>query len=147
VIVFEEPTLAEAVGLKHIIEDGLAILDGRKVGEGRREFVMRDLRDLLDQAIRGSHIASQATLFLGEGDRQAFGSFTLLDRYLGARTAPGWLDQAPNVLRVFDKLQQAIIPQEAEKKAAQEILGALLTQISTEHISETETRDIPNSMR
>lgn len=32
---FEEPTLAETVGLKHVIEDGLAVLHGRALAAGR----------------------------------------------------------------------------------------------------------------
>ena len=47
-LVFEEPTLAEAVGLKHVIEDGLAVLEGRALDASRRDFVMRDLRSLLN---------------------------------------------------------------------------------------------------
>jgi len=59
---FDEPTLAEAVGLKHVIEDGLAIIEGRPLGEARRNFVVHDLSELIDRAIRGSQIASQPTL-------------------------------------------------------------------------------------
>jgi hypothetical protein len=143
--VFDEPTLAEAVGLKHVIEDGLAILKGRHMDERRRDFVMRDLRTLLNQAIRGSHIASQSTLFLGEDDRQAFGSFALIDRYLGAGRAPGWLHHAPDALRVIEQLQQAEMPEEKEKQAALEILSTLLTQISTEPTLELGAGDSHNS--
>jgi hypothetical protein len=142
--VFEEPTLAEAVGLKHVIEDGLAVLEGRTLDASRRDFVMRDLRGLLNRAIRGSHIASQPTLFLGEDDRQAFGSFALIDRYLGAGRIPGWLNQAPNALQVIDQIQQAQIPEETQRQAALQILGALLTQISTEPSLESEARDSLN---
>jgi hypothetical protein len=34
--VFDEPTLAEAVGLKHVIEDGLAIIEGRTLSEAKK---------------------------------------------------------------------------------------------------------------
>jgi len=118
---FEEPSLAETVGLKHVIEDGLAILAGHPLNDKRREFVIRDLRDLLHQAIRGSHIASQSTLFLGESDREAFGSFTLIDRYLGGVIAPGWVQQAPK--------------------------EALLSQISTDPVSEVDVRDFATANR
>ena len=144
---FEEPSLAETVGLKHVIEDGLAILAGHPLNDKRREFVIRDLRDLLHQAIRGSHIASQSTLFLGESDREAFGSFTLIDRYLGGVIAPGWVQQAPNALKVVEQLQQATVPDEAEKQAAREIFEALLSQISTDPVSEVDVRDFATANR
>lgn len=137
----EEPTLAEAVGLKHVIEDGLAVLSGRALAADRRDFVMRDLQTLLNQAIRGSRIASQATLFLGEDDKQAFGSFALIDRYLGAGQIATWLNQAPNALQVIEQIQRAQVPDETQKKVALEILSALLTQIITEPSSEVGIRE------
>jgi hypothetical protein len=138
---FEEPTLAETVGLKHVIEDGLAVLSGQALAADRREFVMRDLQTLLNQALRGSRIASQATLFLGEDDKEAFGSFALIDRYLGAAQVATWLTQAPNALRVIEQIQQAKVPDERQRKVALEILTSLLTQIITEPSSEPATRD------
>ena len=142
---FDEPTLAEAVGLKHVIEDGLAIIEGRPVSDSRKGFVLEDLRALLNKAIRGSEIASKPTLFLGEDDRQAFGSFALIDRYLGGGAAPTWVHQAPDALRVFERVQKAEAPNEHEKKAALEILNALLCQISAEPIVQSEFREVLNS--
>ena len=141
---FDEPTLAEAVGLKHVIEDGLAIIEGRPLGEARRNFVVHDLSELIDRAIRGSQIASQPTLFLGEDDRQAFGSFALIDRYLGAGRTPSWLHQAPDALRVLERIRKTEVPDQREKQAAVELLGALLSQLSAESALETGTRDVLN---
>lgn len=138
---FEEPTLAEAVGLKHVIEDGLAVLHGQALGAERRDFVMRDLYTLLDRAIRGSHIASQAALFLGEDDKQAFGSFALIDRYLGTGQTTTWLDQAPNALRAIKQIQNAQVPNEAERVVALTILDALLTQIITSPSSQARVHE------
>jgi hypothetical protein len=129
---FDEPTLAETVGLKHVIEDGVAVLSGQELAADRRDFVMRDLQTLLNQAIRGSCIASKATLFLGEDDKQAFGSFALIDRYLGAGQVGTWLNRAPNALKVIEQIQRSQVPDEAQKTIALEILTALLTQIITE---------------
>lgn len=142
---FDEPTLAEAVGLKHVIEDGLAIVEGRSINPSRKQFVLDDLRGLLNRAIRGSQIASQSTLFLGEDDRQAFGSFALIDRYLGGGATPTWLHQAPDALRVFDRVQHAETPNEQERQAALEILNALLCQISAESAAQPEIRELPSS--
>ena len=138
---FDEPTLAETVGLKHVIEDGVAVLSGQQLAADRRDFVMRDLKTLINQAIRGSRIASKATLFLGEDDKQAFGSFALIDRYLGAGQVDTWVNQAPNALEVIDKIQRAQVPDERQKKIALEILTALLTQIVTEPSFELGTRE------
>lgn len=129
--VFDEPSLAEAVGLKHVIEDGLAVLHGQDLAPDRRDFVMRDLQTLLDRAIRGSRIASQAALFLGEDDRRAFGSFALIDRYLGTGQVATWLDQAPDALQAIEQIQHAQVPDEAKKGVALKILTILLTQILT----------------
>ena len=139
---FEEPTLAEAVGLKHVIEDGLAVLHGQALAADRRDFVMRDLQTLLNQAIRGSRIASQATLYLGEDDKQAFGSFALIDRYLGAGQAATWLHQAPDALQVIEQIQHAQVPNESQRKVALDILSALLTQIITSPSSAASVRDV-----
>src|SRR5689334_4926740 len=97
-----ESNLAEVVGLKHVVEDGLAVLEGRRIDQTRRDFVIRDLKKLLSDALRGSTIASQATLFLAEDDRQAFGSYTMVGRYLNAAGVEGtWRAELPAALSAF----------------------------------------------
>jgi hypothetical protein len=140
-IMFEELTLAEAVGLKHVLEDGLAVLLGQPLAADRRDFVMRDLQTLLNQAIRGSRIASQSNLFLGEDDKLAFGSFALIDRYLGSSQAKSWLDQAPDALLAIERSRQEETPEEAQKNIALKILSALLTQIVAGPSSETQLKE------
>jgi hypothetical protein len=123
--------LAEVVGLKHVVEDALAVLDGRGMEQSRREFVVRDLRKLLSDTMRGATIASQATLFLAEDDRQAFGSYTMVGRYLNSPDGPdAWRNDLPAAIRALEKLQASATPQVTEKQAASNILSRLLARIS-----------------
>jgi hypothetical protein len=136
---FGEPTLAEAVGLRHVIEDGLAVLEGRKIDETRREFVVQDIRKLLAQALRGSEIASEPRLYLAESDRQAFGSFAMFGRYLNLAGAATWRSALPAALNAFDSLKNAKAASRESREAAINILSAVLNQVSADPIVDSET--------
>ena len=77
-----EISLNTGPGLRHVIEDGLAILEGSNFTASRREYVLDDLRDLFSKVVRGHELVKSPALFTGSADRGAFEAFSLLDRFL-----------------------------------------------------------------
>lgn len=77
-----ELALATNVGLRHVIEDGVSILDNTRVPPERRRFVLDDLIELLQEAVRGSELLGSSSLLVAGADRSAVDAISLLDRYL-----------------------------------------------------------------
>ena len=77
-----EISLNTGLGLRHVIEDGLAILKGNTFAPARRAYVLDDLLDLFSKVVRGHELVQTPALFTGSADRGAFEAFSLLDRFL-----------------------------------------------------------------
>jgi hypothetical protein len=77
-----EITLNTGLGLRHVIEDGIAILRGTAFAPARRAYVLDDLLDLFSKVIRGHELVQSPALFTGSAERGAFEAFSLLDRFL-----------------------------------------------------------------
>ena len=77
-----EHTFQSAVGLRHVIEDGISILAGRNIAEKRKQYVLDDLQGLFGEVVRGSELVHSNSLFIGQDDRRAFEAYSLFDRYL-----------------------------------------------------------------
>lgn len=77
-----EIALSAGIGLRHVIEDGIAILKGSTFAPARREYVLDDLLDLFSKVVRGHELVQSPALFTGSADRGAFEAFSLLDRFL-----------------------------------------------------------------
>lgn len=113
-----------SVGFRHVVEDGLAILEGRQVPAARQQFVLEDLARIAQEAGQVS-AAPSASLF--RADREAHLLFSLLIRSAPPGVAMAeWLNRAS---RAFQGLiGQGAVSQE-ERDAArlflQEVLGSI----------------------
>jgi len=121
---------AASVGLRHVLEDGVAILDGRSLGASRAEFVIRDLASLLEQASKGGQFTKARRLFAPAADASAFEAFGLVFRYL--RDAYGddlnaKLENASLALRRLSSSENLSPP---ERQAARDFLGQMLESLN-----------------
>jgi hypothetical protein len=78
-----EQALNSNVGIRHVIEDSLAAITDQELDASRRNYVLSDLVDLLERALKGSDLVSRTAFFVGSEDRSAFEAFSFLGRYLG----------------------------------------------------------------
>jgi|HubBroStandDraft_4_1064222.scaffolds.fasta_scaffold728481_1 hypothetical protein len=104
---------APSIGLLHILEDAAGLIQGKTLEPGRSDYVLGQVRKLVDQAIEGSKISKQEGVFVLPGKWQAMESYTLLSRYLGEESTH--LDE--NVLEqlssaVTHMSQQTPMPEE-----------------------------------
>ena len=137
-----ENNLASSVGLRHVIEDGLAILANRALPKPRQDFVLTDLSDLLNKALRGSALARSSALFIGAGDRAAFDTYSLLGQLGTNATAPD-TETLKLSAKAFDALKEGRGPRPEEKRCATEFLKQVLGSIERQAgIAEKQQIDI-----
>jgi hypothetical protein len=77
-----EMAMQTGLGLRHVIEDGIAILNGEEFAPQRKAYVLNDLQSLFGQVVRGSELVHSPSLFVGRDERRAYEAFSLLDRFL-----------------------------------------------------------------
>jgi hypothetical protein len=120
-----ESGLVASIGFRHVIEDGLSVLQNGNLEPTRRAYVLDDLTALLRGAIKGSDLARQVSLFVRSDDRNAFEIFSLLDRYLGHGYDPDWREKLPSAEKAFTQLKENV---EVAPEARSEAI-ALLTEL------------------
>ena len=100
------------VGLRHVLEDALAVLAGKSLPQTRREYVLEDVLKLCRDAQRGSQIASQRTLFVSSRDEPALERFSLFERYLNYSSREEWVNRLDKVCQALEAVlhQQEVSP-------------------------------------
>jgi hypothetical protein len=76
---------APSLGLLHILEDALSLLEGHHLTPDRRAFVLKESKELIGEAQEGSSISRNDGVFVPPGKWRALKSFSLLNRYLGTQ--------------------------------------------------------------
>jgi hypothetical protein len=71
-----------SLGVLHVLEDTLAILQGKEIPAARRSFVLERSGALLKDATEGSTVAKTPQASVGPGNVRALESYALLHRYL-----------------------------------------------------------------
>ena len=114
-----------SVGFRHVLEDGLAILQGRQLSEERTLFVLRDLaRIASDTRDASAFFRPQGQLF-SASSQEAHQLLSLLAK----RSAPqgiAWRDWLETSASVFQRLVDAHPVTNEQKKAATQFLEELL---------------------
>jgi hypothetical protein len=129
-----QPALAINVGLRHVIEDGLAILANDHLTDDRRKFVVEDLSDLLGNAYRGSELAKNSSLFVKATDRTAFEAYSLLDRLSGDGST-AIREQLRASAEAFDALKHEKEFSDDQKKRVTQFLKQLLGSLERQDSS------------
>jgi len=115
-----------SVGFRHVVEDGLTLLKERRLPPARREYVLDELVRLLSDAARGKEIMAEQTLFVGARDRNAYESYSLLDRYLRDESWKSRLEASQGALR---RLAEGASASGEERSAAMDLLEELLASL------------------
>ncbi|MGZ3308581.1 MAG: hypothetical protein ACXU8R_08695 [Xanthobacteraceae bacterium] len=127
-----QPNWINGLGFRHLIEDGVAILQGRPIGPDRRRYVLDDLSELVLRAKRGSDLVRSNALFVASADRSAVESFSVIDRFLDEAESDHWkavLEQAEEALK---RLRTGGIPQDQSREAAIILLQRILSGLTRE---------------
>lgn len=128
------PNTAANLGLRHVIEDGLAALEGTLSDNVRQRFVVDDLARLLEKAARGVQVTEGGQLFLQEGDVSAFEAYSLMFRYLSETYQNALKANIDSTSVTLSKLAKHEDVPVTERKAASDFFAQLLGQL---HRDET----------
>jgi hypothetical protein len=123
---------ASSVGLRHVIEDGVALLNQDQLGEARRKIVLKGLMDIFAGASRGSDVMQVQSLFARVSDKPAVEAFSLLFRYLNPEyrgDLPRRIEETLDVLKAISDNQQVDAPRLTH---ARQLLVSLLDAMRRE---------------
>ena len=120
------------LGFRHLIEDGVAILQNQPVNPDRRKYVLEDLSDLVVRARQGSDLVRNNALFVASADRSAVESFTILDRFLGEASRDQWKGVLQQTEEALDRLRSGASPQDNQREAAIGLLKRILSGLLRE---------------
>jgi len=123
-------SLTATVGLRHVLEDGLAVLDERPVEAARRQYVVGDLAGLLEQAARGVKVTEGNHLFAHARDVPDFEAYSLIFRYLNESYRDTLAAKIAETCAAFRKLSldQPVDP--SEKGTARDFLDQMLRRLN-----------------
>lgn len=120
------------IGLRHVLENGLALATGGEIPQGRRDQVLASLLRIFSEAERGSHALSPHNLTVALDEQRAFDRFSAFYHYLHHTFG----DDVPNrVAEAKDALSEmakdGVTDQEKGKRLAQ-LLKILLDSLRRE---------------
>jgi hypothetical protein len=127
-----QPTWTSGLGFRHLIEDGIAILQNQPLAPARRQYVLDDLSELIERANRGSDLFRNHALFVASGDRGAVESFSLVDRFLGGAESDYWKSILAQAQEALYQLRNGDIPKAETSGAAINLLNKILSGLTRE---------------
>jgi hypothetical protein len=127
-----QPNRTNGLGFRHLIEDGVAILQNRPLDPNRRQYVLEDLSGLLMRARRGSDLVRNNALFVASADRTAVESFSVLDRFLDEAESDNWKPILEQTQEALTQLQDGNVPQDQLRDAAIKLFGRILSGLTRE---------------
>lgn len=128
-----ENNLAMGIGFRHVVEDAIAILNNDEIEATRRKYVLDDLSELLQKAMKGLDLDSQESFFVGSENRNAFDTFQFFNQYLGTTDQDGWRKQLPVAMRAFEQLKEGEALESGEKEATVLLFSSLLHESRTQN--------------
>jgi hypothetical protein len=118
------------VGLRHVLEDGVALLDRQHLENRRQGFVIQDLTNLLEQAAKGGKLTEGSGLFASAGDASAFEAYSLVFRYLRDAYAEALATRLGEAYATFRKLSLRQPLQDPERAMARHFLDQMLVRLN-----------------
>ncbi len=129
-----QPHWTPGLGFRHLIEDGLTILSDRPINADRRAYVVQDLSELVLQAKRGADLVQNNALTATTADRNAFDSFSTLDRFLDRTHEDQWNNLLAKAGEAFAELRKGTRANlnEDQRAAAAKLLKIVLSGLTRE---------------
>jgi hypothetical protein len=106
-----------SIGLRHVLEDSLEIIRGRKLGDQRRELVLRKVGEFMNKAKNGSDAIGAAVFVDAEGAPETVEAYALLFHHL-KRIFPDLVEKIKTTADVLQRLDHnEIVPPKGRKEA------------------------------
>lgn len=127
-----QPKWTNGVGFRHLIEDGIAILQDAPIAPDRRAYVLDDLFNFVLRAKRGSDLVRSNALFAASAERSAVESFSVLDHFLDDTESESWKTAFEKAEDALTQLKSGSEPKEESRLAAILLLQKVLSGLTRE---------------
>jgi hypothetical protein len=107
-----------SVGLRHVLEDSLAVVRGQSLERDRRELVLRNLQRFVTQAMEGSASTTAAAFSNTRGTVDTIEAYELVHRMLSSRLRSELVPQLRNTAAVLSELGRNSDVDAERRKAA-----------------------------
>src|SRR5258707_506224 len=94
-----------SIGLRHVLEDSLDIIRGKKLDDQRRELVLRKVGEFMNKAKNGSEAIGAAVFVDAEGAPETVEAYALLFHHL-KRIFPDLVGKIKTTADVLQRLDQ-----------------------------------------
>ncbi len=118
---------AATIAFRHMVEDGLTVLSEKQIEPSRRQFVLKGLRELMQEATRGSELVNKQNLLVSSVDRNAYESYSFIERHLRNHFNEETIKVALGALEVLSA--NSVVSDEA-RTATVGLLEELLASVS-----------------
>ena len=122
------------IGLRHVLEDGAAVLEGHGLDGSRRKFVLEDLKDMLEEAMKGATVTEAPQSLIRGGDPSAIRVYSLIFRHLSSDYKGELTTEIRNTYDTISSVAQGREPNPAEKEAAQKFVRRLLARLNSDEV-------------
>ncbi|WP_316188708.1 hypothetical protein [Bradyrhizobium sp. SZCCHNS1054] len=121
-----------SVGLRHVLEDSLAVVRGQTLERDRRELVLRNLQKFVTQAMEGS-ASTTATAFANtRGTVDTIEAYELVHRMLSSRLQNDLVPRLRTTESVLSELSRDVEVDAERRKAAADLIDLLLRSLKYE---------------
>jgi hypothetical protein len=121
-----------SVGLRHVLEDSLAVVRGQSLERDRRELVLRNLQRFVTQAMEGSASTTAAAFSNTRGTVDTIEAYELVHRMLSSRLRSELVPQLRNTAAVLSELGRNSDVDAERRKAAADLIDLLLRSLRYE---------------
>ncbi|MCM0021340.1 MAG: hypothetical protein NBV67_15220 [Tagaea sp.] len=122
------------IGFRHVIEDGIQILNGETIADDRRSYVLDRLTERFKSAEEGFALAKGSSLFIGKSGQAANASSQMMRQYLRGFKEEKLTNSVSATVRVFQTVRDAPNGRstERDRAAAIKVLAAILEGLERE---------------
>ena len=118
------------IGFRHMLEDGLAIVTGdAKLSDDRRQYILRDLAGLFDEARRGSDVFQRGDYHFDPTESTVLRSFAFVERHLSQEEPTSLSPNLATASKVLHAIMDSEPVEQAERQVAGEILRDMLMNV------------------
>lgn len=105
-----------SVAFRHVLEDALSAIDGGIVGTGRLGYIVKDLRELFDDAMAGCRFISGQSGFIGLRGDEALDAYDLVRHCLDISDDANLTAALEIVISSLDALRNGTLAKDRAKE-------------------------------
>ncbi|MGL9619375.1 hypothetical protein QRQ56_15305 [Bradyrhizobium sp. U531] len=120
-----------SIGLRHVLEDSLALLRGEDFSKDRKKLVLTKVGDFMSNAKKGSDVIGSAVFVNTPDSAQTVEAYALLFHHL-SRSFPDLADKIQNAADVLKQMDRSERIDKKRRGDAEDLIETLLDSLNYE---------------